>query len=126
MAAISGIAGTAEAQQAAQGARLRADCNDFEALLTAQLIRAMRPEKSEESSGLTLGGNNPLQDVMDWELARKISAQSPFGVADALVKSLDEKSGAVNAAAENNIKPTDSGCPPEKPGAALSTDRSAK
>lgn len=68
--------------------RLEQACRDFEALLTAQMLKTMRPEPSEDAAA-SWGAWGPLQDVMDWELARVLAQRSPFGIADLLMKQLE-------------------------------------
>jgi len=81
------ISGTAPVSDgAAQPQRLQRVCADFEALFIARMLSEMRRDDDEgdESAGLTLGGANPLQDVMDWELSRVLARRSPFHIAELL------------------------------------------
>jgi Rod binding domain-containing protein len=78
--------------------KLKKACQDFEALLTAQMIESMRPKDSEEPGGLSLGGANPLQNVFDWELARVISERSPLGIAETLMRQFEQSIGGYGEA----------------------------
>jgi len=75
--------------------RLKRACQDFEALMVAQMLKTMRPaeEAGEEPGGLSLGSANPLQEMFDWELARILARQSPLGIAEELLERLSQAQG---------------------------------
>jgi len=70
--------------------RLKRACQDFEAMMVAQMLKTMRPAEQEdgEPGGLSLGSGNPLQEMFDWELARSLAKRNPLGIADELLERL--------------------------------------
>ncbi len=78
--------------------RLKAACNDFEAMLIARMLKEMR--KTNESIGETEGiikkTENPFIEMFDWEMSRSFARSGPLGISEALMRSLDhdEPTGA--------------------------------
>lgn len=62
-------------------------CRDFEAMLTTQMLKVMRKSTGLKEEGITKGANL-FQDMFEWELSRKISQDSPLGIAKAIMRQL--------------------------------------
>lgn len=79
--------------------KLEIATRDFEALFMSYMLKVMRGSESEEAGGLSLGKNNPLQDIFDWELAKDISAKNPLGIADQMMQQIfKDESDETNSA----------------------------
>ncbi|MDO3378050.1 rod-binding protein [Geoalkalibacter halelectricus] len=68
--------------------KLRAACQDFEALFVHAMFKEMR--KTIPQDGLLPRGmaEDSFQEMMDWELARQTSRSGSLGIAEALYRQL--------------------------------------
>ncbi len=71
---------------------LKDAAQSFESLFVLELLHEM--QKSLEGGSLFGTGieGKTYGELIEWELAKRISAQSPLGIADALVKQLEPDS----------------------------------
>jgi flagellar protein FlgJ len=71
---------------------LRDGAQSFESLFVLKLLQEM--QKTLEGGSLFGAGmeGKTYGELIEWELAKRISAQSPLGIADALVKQLEPDS----------------------------------
>lgn len=98
----------------AEAARLKKACVQFEAMFIAQMLKTMRQgsqllSPEEKQDGLGLGGDNPYQEMFDWELAVKLSERSPLGLAKVLERRYEGQAPLEPSA------PDPSGSTPAKP-----------
>jgi len=80
---------------------VREAAQNFEALFVLELLQEM--EKTLEKGSIFGDGleGKTYADLMRWELAKKISTQSPLGIADALIQQLEPPKAAQSATGEN-------------------------
>lgn len=67
--------------------KLSRACKDFEAMFLSYMLKVMR-RSAEDMGGMFTKKDNQFQDLFEWEVARTLSARSPLGIADALMKSM--------------------------------------
>jgi flagellar protein FlgJ len=79
-------------QAGSQHKALKDAAQSFESLFVLQLLQEM--QKTLEGGSLFGTGmeGKTYGELIEWELAKRISAQSPLGIADALVKQLEPDS----------------------------------
>lgn len=86
----------AEADPNLKRKKLEKACKDFEALFLAHMLKTMREagfSDGKESSPMALKSNNPMQGMFDWHMAQDMSARSPLGIAEQLMRSLEPALG---------------------------------
>jgi flagellar protein FlgJ len=89
-----GFSSLSEREQTQRAAR------ELESVLLAQLLSAMR--KTVPSGGLfgESSSNEIFREMLDTELARQVSTKSPFGLAEAVMRSLENRFKGNPASAE--------------------------
>ncbi|MFH1010630.1 MAG: rod-binding protein [bacterium] len=93
---------TENTKAAEQPTRLKEVAQTFESLFVLQLLQEM--EKTLETGSIFGAGieGKTYGELIEWELARRISAQSPLGIADALIRQLEPLSTASLETGETN------------------------
>ena len=66
--------------------KLKNACKQFEALFVAQMLKVMRESGAEITGEQSMGMGGPFQGMFDWELAQKLSRQSPLGISKNLLQ----------------------------------------
>jgi len=70
--------------------KLKAACDDFEAMLIARMLKEMRntTESKGESKGIIRKTDNPFMEMFDWEMSRVFAHSGSLGVSESLMRSL--------------------------------------
>ena len=87
--------------------KLKEACRDFEALFVAQMLKVMREATENQADELALNPANPFQELFDWELAKKLSENSPLGVRETLMRNFELRGWT-----ESNTSPDAAASPP--------------